>query len=46
MTDESPTVQSKAKLPVRDAQAKQAFVAITFIFFLGVAVGFALAKAF
>ena len=33
-------------LPTREAQVKQAFVAITRVFFLGVAIGFALAKAF
>ena len=33
-------------LPTREAQVKQAFVAITLVFFLGVAIGFALAKAF
>jgi hypothetical protein len=37
---------SERKIPTREAQAKQAFVAITLVFFLGIAIGFALAKAF
>lgn len=36
----------KRAMPTREAQVRQAFVAVVFVFFLGVAVGFALAKAF
>jgi hypothetical protein len=39
-------IEPKFSLPRREAQAKQALVAIAVVFFLGVAVGFALAKAF
>lgn len=41
MSDE---VETKFKLPTREAQAKQALVAVALIFFLGIAVGFALAQ--
>lgn len=44
MTDDE-RVEPKFLLPRREAQAKQAIVAIAMIFFLGVAVGFALAQA-
>lgn len=33
-------------MPTREAQVKQAMVAITLVFFLGVTIGFVLAKAF
>ena len=32
------------RLPTREAQAKLAFVAVALVFFLGVAIGFLLAK--
>jgi hypothetical protein len=32
------------KLPTREAQARQALVAIALVFFVGVAIGFVLAK--
>lgn len=39
--------EAKARsVPTREAQAKLVFVAIALIFFLGVAVGFMLAKGF
>ncbi len=41
--EEEPKVR---QLPRREAQAKQAILAIGLVFFLGIAIGFVLAKAF
>lgn len=44
MTDEDEGVPTAPKLPRRDANARQALLAIALIFFIGIAIGFVIAK--
>lgn len=43
MTDEE-EIPTAPKLPRREADARQALVAIALIFFIGIAIGFVIAK--
>ncbi len=51
LTDEADEADEEAegafrRLPRRDAQAKQALLAIALVFFVGIAIGYFLAKGF